>query len=430
MVASTDVKFYVHTNKNIPQLQNAYGSMINVLDACLINGISIGAVSSLTASGTTVTALFSDSHNLKQCQVIKITGANQPEFNGEHRILTVPNAQSVTFELAATPSVSAATGTITASLPPLGWEKPFSSVNAGGGGKAAYRSTNLLLPSRPFLRVVDELDPVWSSSYAKYAKVGIVEDMTDIDTVLGVQAPFDALNPSKNWVGTGAGASAINGWAKWYYARIRNPTIDNWMDSEGSISGNKIWLLVGSSDFFYILPSQVDDTIANAYFFGAIESLNSTDAYNTALSASYNYNAANNWNGTAATTPCSNYSKSLLLQRPHDASEKPAIGSNTAMLPLRGVLGSGQKTMNADMATNGVNLVDVFISEYSASNQNMVAAMRGKMPSLKWIAQRPVLGNLSVLIDGDESYVFRDVGIAAESNGGDGNLGQVAFRLT
>jgi hypothetical protein len=56
MVASTDIKFYTHTNNNAPQLQNAYGSMIGVLDACLVNGIQVGIVSSLTAIGTVVTA--------------------------------------------------------------------------------------------------------------------------------------------------------------------------------------------------------------------------------------------------------------------------------------------------------------------------------------------------------------------------------------
>lgn len=65
MVASTDIKFYVHTNNNAAQLQNAYGSMIGVLDACLVNGINIGAVSSLKASGSTVTATFSNTHNLQ-----------------------------------------------------------------------------------------------------------------------------------------------------------------------------------------------------------------------------------------------------------------------------------------------------------------------------------------------------------------------------
>ena len=268
MVASTDIKFYVHTNNNAPQLQNAYGSMINVLDACLINGINIGAVSSLTASGTTVTALFSSAHNLMQYQVIKIAGANQAEFNGEHRILTVPNAQSVTFELAAAPSTTTATGTISASLPPLGWEKPFSSSNPNGGGKAAYRSLNLLLPSRPFLRVVDELDPVWALNYAKYAKVGIVEDILDIDTMIGVQAPFDPVYPEKNWAGTGSGASAYNGWAKWYYAS--STLVGSSSDTSQPSNGNRDWILVGNSNYFYIFPA-VAPSVNNYsnYGFGA-----------------------------------------------------------------------------------------------------------------------------------------------------------------
>jgi len=58
MVAKTDIKFYVHTNNSAPQLNNNFGCMLNVLDAALINGIQVGTVSSLTASGKIVTALF------------------------------------------------------------------------------------------------------------------------------------------------------------------------------------------------------------------------------------------------------------------------------------------------------------------------------------------------------------------------------------
>ncbi|MEG2267534.1 MAG: hypothetical protein RSC68_24800 [Acinetobacter sp.] len=219
MVAKTDIKFYVHTNNNALQLTNNFGCMLSVLDACLVNGIQLGAISSLSATGSIITVTFGTAHNLMQYQVIKIAGANQSEFNGEHRILTVPNSTTVTFSLAVAPSVTTATGTINCSLPPLGWEKPFSSVNVNGGGKAAYRSKNLLLPSRPFLRVVDELDPVYTATYAKYAKVGIVEDMIDIDTMMGVQVPYESSKPNKNWVGSGSGTTAINGWAKWHYAR-------------------------------------------------------------------------------------------------------------------------------------------------------------------------------------------------------------------
>ncbi|MCU4568323.1 hypothetical protein [Acinetobacter radioresistens] len=274
MVASTDIKFYVHSNNNAPQLQNAYGSMINVLDACLINGIQIGVLSSLTAAGKTVTALFSSAHNLMPYQVIKITGATQSEFNGEHRILTVPNSNEVTFELATVPSVAIATGTITASLPPLGWEKPFSSTSATGG-KGAYRPKNTLSPNRPFLRVVDELDPVWTSTYAKYAKVGIVEDMTDIDTMMGMQAPFDLTNPNKNWIGAGSGEGTLNGWAVWAYALASNEDTSSNLFATPP-SGAREWFILGSSDYVYVFPRFHTDVDTKnrlcPYFFGNIGS--------------------------------------------------------------------------------------------------------------------------------------------------------------
>ena len=258
MVASTDIKFYVHSNKNAPQLQNQFGCMIDVLDACLVNGFGSQSVATLTASGTTVTATYGSAHNYLQYQVTKIAGVNQTEFNGEHRILTVPDANTITFQLASTPSVTTATGTITSSLPSLGWEKPFSSTNEAGGGKAAYRSKNTLLPSRPFLRVVDELDPAYTATYAKYAKVGVVEDMSDIDTMMGIQAPFDASKPNKNWVGTGSGASAINGWARWYYAQQYIPSGQS--DASTIPAGTRHWILIGNSDYFYVLPTLSEPT--------------------------------------------------------------------------------------------------------------------------------------------------------------------------
>ena len=306
MVASTDIKFYVHTNTNAPQLENAYGSMINVLDACLIDGIQIGVVSSLTASGNTVTVTFGAAHNLMQYQVIKITGANQPEFNGEHRILTIPDSSSFTFELAAAPSVSTATGTISASLPPLGWEKPFSSSNPNGGGKAAYRSLSLLLPSRPFLRVVDELDPSYSTTYAKYAKVGMIENMTDIDTMLGVQAPFDAVNPDKNWVGTGSGASAINGWARWYYARYADASSDA-KDFTSPGDGARGYVLIGTDEYFYIINSTgYLRNYGQVYGFGAYDSLENGYGFNNFLSATLNSTSADSWNKVGEFTSIAN----------------------------------------------------------------------------------------------------------------------------
>lgn len=404
MVASTDIKFYVHSNNNAPQLQNAYGSMIGVLDACLVNGISLGPVSTLTAIGTTVTAVFSTAHNLLQYQVLKIAGANQSEYNGEHRILTVPNPTSVTFQLANAPSVTTASGVITASLPPLGWEKPFSSVNEAGGGKAAYRSKNMLLPSRPFLRVVDELDPAYTATYAKYAKVGIVEDMIDINTMLGVQAPYDATNPDKNWVGSGGGASVINGWAKWYYASAYS------LDGSGGdnvppMGGSRVWVLIGNDEYFYILPGNSPlgvNVFKLLYGFGVFKTLIENDNSNTFLISSYSLDTANNYispsTRNGATSNTSN--KFLLLQRSH-AQDGKSVEARCYSIGCAASVLSGRLDYIGSANLNGLSpFAPVYIQEN---------VLRGVLPSLNWLFQNKPFINNQPIENNNSIYVAQDI---------------------
>lgn len=399
MVASTDIKFYVHTNSNAPQLQDTYGSMINVLDACLVNGINIGVVSSLTASGTTVTALFSSLHNLMQYQVIKITGANQSEFNGEHRILTVPNAQSVTFELAAAPSTTTTTGTITASLPPLGWEKPFSSSNPNGGSKAAYRSKNLLLSSRPFLRVVDELDPAYTATYAKYAKVGIVEDMTDIDTMLGVQAPFDAAVPEKNWVGVGSGTAVINGWARWYYATSYGFRSSDG-DQYGASSNDMKFMIVGNSDWFYIINSANEqEDFSAVYGFGNFESFLEGDSTNSFLISSLDNAPANaNFHRLRNCPVPTLNKKTLLLQRNH--SQNLTGMAAIVSLGIGNINNTSGSAIIGSPASVGYALMPAYIYENN---------IRGVLPGLKWLYQSNPFYNKQSFVFGREIFMAKNI---------------------
>ncbi len=417
MVASTDIKFYVHTNNNAPQLQNAYGSMIGVLDACLVDGIFVGDVSSITSTEKTVTVTFFAPHNLIQYQVLKIAGANQSEFNGEHRILTIPSAQSVTFELESTPSISSATGTITASLPPLGWEKSFASSNANGGGKAAYRSLNALLPSRPFLRVVDELDPAYMATYAKYAKVGIVEDMTDINTMFGVQAPFDLTMSDKNWVGAGSGASAVNGWARWYYARGAAPTSSG-SDASPPLGGGRAWMLIGNEDYFYILPA-VNPLTSNAlkslYGFGAFDKLIENDNSNTFLISSYMTN------NVVQTTNPGNYigatqntiTKLLLLHRGYAQNGSSEL-ANCYSIGCSANIFSGAADYIGSTSLNGLSpFAPVYIQEN---------VLRGVLPSLNWLFQNKPFLNNQAIENNNSIYIAQDV-VASSIQG------QVVFYL-
>ena len=415
MVASTDIKFYVHTNKNAPQLTNNFGCMIDVLDACLVNGFGSQAVATLTASGTTVTATYGSAHNYLQYQVTKIAGVNQTEFNGEHRILTVPDANTITFELAAVPSVTTATGTITSSLPSLGWLKPFS-----GAGKAAYRSSNTLLASRPYLRVVDALDPAYTSTYAKYAKVGIVEDMTGIDAMLGVQAPYDSANPDKNWVGTGSGTTGINGWARWYYAA--NVAASNGLNnSQTPAAGNRQWILVGNGDYFYILPTTtvpsatVDTQHASAYGFGAFKSLLNADNSCTFLQSHLTLSNNGAYLNVNFGLVSSSASSSLLLLRDYAQSANYKIASCLSL--NSDTDGSGvNNVIGASTLTNTAPFAPVFIKEDTTN------VLRGQIKNLFWLFQRKPYSNFKLIEKDGALYIAAF--IASTSN-----LGQIVLKI-
>ena len=420
MVASTDIKFYVHTNNNAAQLQNAYGSMIGVLDACLVNGINIGAVSSLKASGSTVTATFSNTHNLQKFQVIKITGAAQAEFNGEHRILTVLNSTTVAFELEVAPSATTATGEIQASLPPLGWEKPFSSVNLNGGGKAAYRSSNLLLSSRPFLRVVDELDPLWSSSYSKYAKVGIVENMSSIDSMSGTQCPFNESSLQKNWQAYSSNGEIFNGLAKWQYARLGN-NIQASFNSSTPENGVRQWVLVGCADSFYICngvtPTNSNDLFVNA--FGCFENKLNTDLSNWFISSFLNDTKHTQGHILGFDNAIPFFNGSILLYR--DYKNNKSTPAKIASTPTITGIAAQAGVVNYVIADNIIPLSENIIIETESSLQ------RGSLPYIL----RPLSINPFQHLEPTvyEGLMLLPIPVAIHTGIGEGKIGQLVFCL-
>lgn len=137
MVASTDIKYFSSINSGAPQLTGGeWGQIISILDACLVNGFGSKQIQSMTADEKIVTVNFNENHGYLLFQVIKITGANQTEFNGEHRIISLTQT-AIQFKIASNASVSLATGTLVASLASAGWDKAFSAQ-----GRAAYQPVN------------------------------------------------------------------------------------------------------------------------------------------------------------------------------------------------------------------------------------------------------------------------------------------------
>jgi hypothetical protein len=269
------VKYFSSGMTGAPQISNNWGDLVTMLDACLVNGFALKAIDSLTFANGVATATISSGHSYQPFQVIEIVGADQPEYNGHFRVITT-STTTFTYAVTGTPVSPATTATsLSAKVAPLGWEKPFASTN-----KAAYRSKNPASPQN-LLLIDDSLKtPNYTTTWAKWANVGIAEDLSDIDTIIGAQAPYDPNNPTQNWRQVTANQW---GWYKWYHARQGG--YDNSGDGGG---GNRNWVLVGDDRLFYLLCTNQAGYNwygRNCYCFGDITSFKPGDSYATVLNA-------------------------------------------------------------------------------------------------------------------------------------------------
>ncbi|MGF2683434.1 hypothetical protein ACQUFR_11740 [Acinetobacter johnsonii] len=418
MVTNKTVKFFTSDNNNAPQLQNASGSMITLLDACLVTGIQVGVINSLSSTGLEATAVFRLPHNLKKYQVVRVSDATQAEYNGDFKIKQVVNATTIKFELNNVASVANASGTINCMLAPLNWDKPFSSSTALGGGRAAYRSKDETLPNRPYLRVVDERISSYGINYAKYAKVGIVEEMTGINVMQGVQAPYNASATTRNWNPTGSGVDIKNGWAKWYYYTLGEYNVDSasLVDYE---TENRSWMVIGTGSAFYILNGvdnqknipDGDKELAFCYGFGAFNPIADDDLFTHYLLASNAWGIAQ---GTqyrmesytrdvvlgsedyANTTS----GRSVFLQRGYKKSAyAQATCRKVTLEPGINTVSGGSTSyvVNSDVF-GGVVIQTPLVLEVTASSQ---AHPRGFLPLIKTIPHKAHYSNVQLIEEGD-----------------------------
>lgn len=291
-MAKISVKHYTNTMASAPQLDNEWGELTGLLDAVLVNGFGFKTIDSITRVGNIATATVSTGHPYGIGQVLAIAGCDQAAYNGEFRVVAI-SANTFDFEVQGAPASPATTASaISAKVAPLGFEIVFSATN-----KRAYRSTHPE-SAKPLLVVYDGLKtPGYTTSWAKWANVGIAESMSDIDTITGAQAPFDPLAPKKNWQQTQANQW---GWFKWYWARP-NPT--NYIDTANSQSGVKNWVLVGDDRYFQIWINpygnhQGATGYRHPYQFGEPTSFKAEDAYCCVLVAD-DHLQSNSVNGAA-----------------------------------------------------------------------------------------------------------------------------------
>ncbi len=385
MTINTDIKWFHSSNFSAPQLSNTWGCMIDVLDACLVNGFASQAISSLVVSNGLATATFPSNHLYKQYQVITISGSNDSVLNSEFKILSVTDT---TLTFSTTASNQTATGTIICKLSSLGWSKPFAGTH-----KAVYRAKDTITNAH-YLRVDNSLDPNYDTTYAKFAKVGVLETCTGVDDLSGNQFPFDPANPNKNWSSTGTGSTVVNGWSKWYYAIHDGLSTSTWFENEGATSGNRDYTLVGTKDTFFIIPKCTIGTILETPygFFSYIH--NGISKTNLISSFSY-YNAATLINYRSGVSDTSLGLYSLF------GYSNSYIG--TTLSQIKSIFnfqysGSFQNYIKSDL-TSGYLLSPYFILD----NSNFLIS---EIPLLRFCNNDSnSTGNLAIMSEGDYKYL-------------------------
>lgn len=252
MATDVDVQFFSHLNGLV--LGNNWGDMIRLLDTCLVNGLPLTSITSATidAQGDINLTLFA-AHKCLLFQIIELSGFAPSGINGKYRIKGTPTATTLILKAGKVGQTITTTGT--AKLASLGYEIKFRDLN---DVKRAYRAIGPT-DAHPFIRVDESLSGegggTYTSTYAKSAMVGLIENMTHIDDYADtskLQLPLDTTDFTKNWKIVGTGSSVVRGWSRWYWSKDYDfqTTV---ADSNGASADNKKFTIVGDKDAFYAL---------------------------------------------------------------------------------------------------------------------------------------------------------------------------------
>lgn len=245
------VKCFSSTQVGSPVLSGSAGTLISLLDTCLVSGFGLQAVSSCVVAAGVATLTVGSTPSAVAGSIILVAGATPSGLNGEQRVTAVTGA---TIAFATAEANGTATGSITVKVAPVGWAKEFTGTNL-----AVYRSSDVT-GTRLRLRVDD--------TSTTLARVVGYETMTDVST--GLQAFPSAVD--------------FSGGLYWHKAQTANATA-------------RPWYIVADGRTLYIYLASIDAYVdhGDAYVFGDIESVRPGEAFTCVLtgSVSAGWNAYN-----------------------------------------------------------------------------------------------------------------------------------------
>lgn len=257
MATDVDVQYFSHLNGLT--LGNNWGDMIRLLDTCLVNGLPLTSITSasIDAQGDITLSLYA-AHNCMLFQIVELSGFAPAELNGKYRIKGIPSSKQLILKAAHVGKSINTTGS--AKLASLGYDIIFRDNN---DVKRVYRAKNPRV-EHPFIRVDETIsDGVnsYSENYAKYAMVGLLENMTHIDDYANpdvLQLPFNPAESTKNWKILGTGTGVVRGWSRWHWAHQGTIDSGSYTDSGTPSAGDRSFTLVGDVDAFYLVRSRTN----------------------------------------------------------------------------------------------------------------------------------------------------------------------------
>lgn len=231
------------TEQGAPTLNNAAGSLISVLDACLVTGFNTIGITSVSILNNVATVVTSANHGLAVDNRVTVTGVSISAANGDKTVATVVSPTSYTYSC-ATPNATENPVSASCRRTPLGWAKEFS-----GTDKAVYKMTDL-------------------ASYGQRLRVDDSTAGTDA-RVIGVENP-----------------TTVDAYSDAFPTEVQRSGGGYWHKGANNTTG-KFWAIVGDERFFYYVVESSAYygayTLTNIHhtggYFGDIVSFKNGEAY-------------------------------------------------------------------------------------------------------------------------------------------------------
>lgn len=352
--ADTSVKWFHSNMTDAPVCSGTVGALIQLLDACLIDGFSVRTPDSVVVSGGVATVSISAGNPYDKHAVVAISGASEATLNAEWKIAT-SDSTSFTFDC---PGVSdgAVTGA-SIKRAGAGWSKPFSGTNLAVYQSLASDSTQL------YLRV-DDTD-------ARFTRVRGYETMSDVSAGVG---PFPTL-----------GQHAETSW--------------NWIKSDAINATARDWAVIADDRFMWVMIKASSSAIYGRipHYFGDAIPFDPLDKYCCVITAS------NTNQPTGANHPCAQVAASSNDFGRYYARDYAGVSGPIKHVAFSVLSGVWSGEINAASAIPGSIRVagPVFLAAATTTSFGFRAKLPGVLPTL----EKPEFADLSVHENDDKAIL-------------------------